>query len=193
MKMLKMIRKNRKKLDNKGFTLIELLAVIVILAIVMGISATSVLNSINNSRKSSLYSTAQNAANTLNTWISEDMIETNNTKKKLGDAFLTSSQTGNWICFDTTTTITNGGTAAKLINALGFSDQDIVIGTKYSAPSTSALPGCSAYRYNKGTGGYEILLVAKQNGKFWVSNNGTNGVSNYAYSRANAAGTAIND
>lgn len=193
MKKLEMIRKNRKRLDNKGFTLIELLAVIVILAIVMGISATSVLNSINNSRISSLYSTAQNAANTLNTWISEDMIVTDNTKKKLGDTFVTNSQTGSWICFDNTTTITNGGTAAKLINALGFSDKDIVIGGTFAKETTSALPKCSAYRYNKGTGGYEILLVAKQNGKFWVSNNGTNGVLNYAYSRASAAGTGIND
>lgn len=183
---------NRRKLNNKGFTLIELLAVVVILAIVMGIAATSVLNSINNSRKSSLYSTAQNAANTLNTWISEDMIVTDNDKKKLGDAFVTSSQTNSWICFDETTQITNGGNGeAFLYAALGLSKNDILIDNSKSAPTAttaSATVNCSAYRYNKSTGAYEVLLVAKPNGKFWVSNNGTNGANNYAFSRADAAG-----
>lgn len=193
---------NRRKLNNKGFTLIELLAVVVILAIVMGIAATSVLSSINNSRKSSLYSTAQNAANTLNTWISEDMIETNNANKKLGDNFVTNSQTDNWICFDTDTTkITNGGNEASLVSALSLSSDDVVIKSGTFAketidPSTkkvTALPSCSAYRYNKGTGAYEVVLVAKENGKFWVSNNGTGGVLNFAYSRASAAGTSISE
>lgn len=194
---------SRKKLNNKGFTLIELLAVVVILAIVMGIAATSVLSSINNSRKSSLYSTAQNAANTLNTWISEDMIETNNATKKLGDDFVTSSQTGNWICFDTDTTkITNGGNGeASLFSALSLSSDDVEIGTggftketiDSSTKKVTALPSCSAYRYNKGTGAYEVVLVAKKNGKFWVSNNGTDGVLNFAYSRASAAGTSISE
>lgn len=184
---------NRRKLNNKGFTLIELLAVVVILAIVMGIAATSVLNSINNSRKSSLYSTAQNAANTLNTWISEDMIVTDNDKKKLGDAFVTASQSsGSWICFNKTTTITNGENAeAPLYTALGLSESDILIETDKTAPTSttaSATANCSAYRYNKSTGAYEVLLVAKPNGKFWVSNNGTNGANNYAFSRADAAG-----
>lgn len=193
---------NKRKLNNKGFTLIELLAVVVILAIVMGIAATSVLSSINNSRKSSLYSTAQNAANTLNTWISEDMIETNNANKKLGDNFVTNSQTDNWICFDTDTTkITNGGNEASLVSALSLSSDDVVIKSGTFAketidPSTkkvTALPSCSAYRYNKGTGAYEVVLVAKENGKFWVSNNGTGGVLNFAYSRASAAGTSISE
>lgn len=192
---------SRKKLNNKGFTLIELLAVVVILAIVMGIAATSVLSSINNSRKSSLYSTAQNAANTLNTWISEDMIETDNAKKKLGDDFVTSSQTGNWICFDINTTkITNGGNEASLFSALSLSSDDVAIGTtgfeaetKDASGKITGLPKCSAYRYNKGTGAYEVVLVAKENGKFWVSNNGTGGVLNFAYSRASAAGTSISE
>lgn len=183
---------NRRKLNNKGFTLIELLAVVVILAIVMGIAATSVLNSINNSRKSSLYSTAQNAANTLNTWISEDMIVTDNDKKKLGDAFVKDSQLGSWICFNKTTKITNGENAeAPLYTALGLSESDILIETDKAAPTSttaSATDNCSAYRYNKSTGAYEVLLVAKPNGKFWVSNNGTNGANNYAFSRADAAG-----
>lgn len=191
---------NRRKLNNKGFTLIELLAVVVILAIVMGIAATSVLSSINNSRKSSLYSTAQNAANTLNTWISEDMIETNNATKKLGDDFVSNSQTDNWICFNTDTTkINNGGNEAFLFSALSLSSDDVEIGTKFEAEkkdesgTVTALPKCSAYRYNKGTGAYEVVLVAKKNGKFWVSNNGTGGVLNFAYSRASAAGTSISE
>lgn len=192
---------NRRKLNNKGFTLIELLAVVVILAIVMGIAATSVLSSINNSRKSSLYSTAQNAANTLNTWISEDMIETNNATKKLGDDFVSNSQTGNWICFNTDTTkITNGGKETFLFSALSLSSDDVEIASTFKAETkdatsgdVTALPSCSAYRYNKGTGAYEVVLVAKKNGKFWVSNNGTGGVLNFAYSRASAAGTSISE
>ena len=104
MKLLN-VKRNKKRLDNKGFTLIELLAVIVILAIVMGISANSVLNSINQSRKSSLHSTAQNAANNFNTWISEDMIVTDNAQKKLGDTFISDSQDNEWHCIAEFTSI----------------------------------------------------------------------------------------
>lgn len=184
-----------KRLNRKGFTLIELLAVIVILAIVMGIAATSVLTSINNSRSSSLYSVAQNAANTINTWVSEDMLITNNSNKHLGDTWIANSQTGNWIClgFDGTGTnkvgtikqITNAGSATDLTSALSLNTTDFVFkptGT-YSAGSTTAEPGCSAIKYNKATGGYEIVLVAKNGGKYYVSSDKTH----FAYSRANGA------
>lgn len=176
---------NVKRLDNKGFTLIELLAVVVILAIVMGISATSVLNSINSSRVSSLYSAAQNAANTLNTWIAEDMLETTNSKKKLGDTFVNKSQTGNWICFNNAdiATINNRGSSANLLSALSISTNDVVIGTTWGAETTTADPKCSALRYNKSTGGYEIVLVAKNGGKYYVSSD----KFHYAYSRAQGA------
>ncbi len=216
MKKLEMIRKNRKKLDNKGFTLIELLAVIVILAIVMGISANSVLNSINSSRKSSLYSAAQNAANSLNTWISEDMIVTDNAQKKLGDDFINNSQNGEWHCLAEFPSIVNKGNAASLTNALSLNTKDLVLTEstteKPTVPTKSAgktdtpkVTGgddgstCSALRYNSSTGGYEILLVAKNIGKYYVSadkyalNDATHHNRNYAFSRASEAGTDIND
>lgn len=189
---------NVKRLDNRGFTLIELLAVIVILAIVMGISATSVLNSINNSRMSSLHSTAQNAANTLNTWVAEDMLVTNNADKKLGDNFVSSSQTGDWMCLGTIGDINNRGTAASLAKALSLSAEDLKLtgaaptlsnGT-YNITITST---CSALRYNSSTGGYEILLVAVNGGKYYVSTNGTNGANNFAFSRASGTGVKLTD
>lgn len=179
-----------KKLNNKGFTLIELLAVIVILAIVMGIAATSVLSSINYSRKSSLYSTAQNAANTLNTWVAEDMVLTDDAAKHLGDTFIKNSQTGSWICLnqDAIANISNAGSSASLLSVLGLNGTDIVIGSTYSAPTTSADPGCSALKYNKGTNGYEILLVAKNGGKYYVSSDPLH----YAYSNSSGPNKASN-
>ena len=195
--VMEMKKINRKRLNNKGFTLIELLAVVVILAIVMGIAATSVLTSINNSRKSSLYSAAQNAANTLNTWVSEDMLVTDNSKKKLGDTFVNNTQgTGanTWICFgsDSIKTITNGGTSATLLNALGFGDNGtgLVIGATFAEETDSTLPTCSALRYNTSSGGYEVVLVAANGGKYYVSNEAN---KNFAYSRAQGPGESISD
>ena len=210
MKLLN-VKRNKKRLDNKGFTLIELLAVIVILAIVMGISANSVLNSINQSRKSSLHSTAQNAANNLNTWISEDMIQTDNAQKKLGDDFISGSQDGAWHCIAEFTSIVNKGKAASLMNALSLNTKDLVLITssvpvvasgKTPTPTVKGVDTgstCSALRYNSSTGGYEILLVAKNGGKYYVSadkyalNDATHKNRNYAFSRASEAGTDIND
>ncbi len=207
MKLLN-VKKNKKRLDNKGFTLIELLAVIVILAIVMGISANSVLNSINQSRKSSLHSTAQNAANNLNTWISEDMIQTDNANKKLGDTFISDSQDSEWHCIAEFTSIVNKGKAASLMNALSLNTKDLVLTTsgvpvvasgKTPTPTVKGVDTgstCSALRYNSSTGGYEVLLVAKNGGKYYVSADGyaaADANKNYAFSRASEAGTDIND
>ena len=207
MKLLN-VKRNKKRLDNKGFTLIELLAVIVILAIVMGISANSVLNSINQSRKSSLHSTAQNAANNLNTWISEDMIQTDNAQKKLGDDFISGSQDGAWHCIAEFTSIVNKGKAASLMNALSLNTKDLVLTTssvpvvasgKTPTPTVKGVDTgstCSALRYNSSTGGYEVLLVAKNGGKYYVSADGyaaADANKNYAFSRASEAGTDIND
>lgn len=194
---------NRRKLNNKGFTLIELLAVVVILAIVMGIAATSVLNSINNSRKSSLVSTAQNLANTLNTWVSEDMVTTDDASKKLGDDFMKtdtdSPSDGKWHCLGDNIQIKNGGTVAKLSTALSISDKDLILTENVPTVTNgkTATPigntTCSAFRYNKTTGAFEVLLVAKTGGKYWVSNNGASGTSNFAFSRSSETGEGIND
>ena len=219
MKKLEMIRKNRKKLDNKGFTLIELLAVIVILAIVMGISANSVLNSINQSRKSSLHSTAQNAANNLNTWISEDMIQTDNSKKKLGDDFINLSQDSKWHCLaDFKIRNADGKTTAptvSLTKALSLNEKDVDLTVTKTSGTTNVPPTpvtthptvtgtagggtCSALRYNSSTGGYEVLLVAVNGGKYYVSadkyalTDATHYNKNYAFSRASEPGTDISD
>ena len=204
----------RKRLNNKGFTLIELLAVVVILAIVMGISATSVLTSINNSRKSSLHSTAQTAANTLNTWISEDMLVTSNTSKKLGDYFITATQGENantWICLSGLKIQNADKTATEepnteLWKALSLNETDFYL-TDMNEDSTAKNPivndslevtvtvngvanTCSALRYNSSTGGYEVLLVARNGGKYFVSSEPG---KNYAFSRANEAGVLISD
>ena len=202
------VKRNKKRLDNKGFTLIELLAVIVILAIVMGISANNILNSINQSRKSSLHSTAQNAANNLNTWISEDMIQTDNAQKKLGDDFISGSQNGAWHCIAEFSSIVNKGKAASLMNALSLNTKDLVLTTssvpvvasgKTSTPTVKGVDTgstCSALRYNSSTGGYEVLLVAKNGGKYYVSADGyaaADANKNYAFSRASEAGTDISD
>ncbi|MDD5826931.1 MAG: type II secretion system protein [Bacilli bacterium] len=183
MKVLKMIR-NRKKLDNKGFTLIELLAVIVILAIVMGLAANSVINSINNSRKSTLHSTAQGAANSLNTWVTEDSVVTDNNSKTLSDDFIKYTQEdnrGSWICLSNANLKVNFKGGKSLMTALGLSDKDIVIsGVAPSLPeegeydikenqNNAATNTCSAVRYNANIGSYEVFLVAKRNGKFYVS------------------------
>ena len=200
----------RKRLNNKGFTLIELLAVVVILAIVMGISATSVLNSINNSRSSSLHSTAQTAANTLNTWISEDMLVTSNKSKKLGDDFIAETQgetkADTWICLSGLKIQNADKTAetasTELWKALSLNEKDVDLtgnslptfdkeNSKYSIviDSNDAYT-CSALRYNSSTGGYEVLLVARNGGKYFVSSEKD---ANYAFSRAEGPGVSITD
>lgn len=205
---------NRKRLNNKGFTLIELLAVVVILSIVMGITGNAVLNSINNSRISTLHSTAQNAANTLNTWISEDMLVLNNGDRKLGDAFITATQGSGtkdtWICLDTLVIMNaaSGTPSKKLTEALSLSTADFITSNdkyknasnrevKAAAPTSgttytidnSTNTKCSAVRYNSSISGYEILLVAKSGGKYFVTSKN----NNYAFSRATASGVNITD
>ena len=183
MKLLN-VKRNKKRLDNKGFTLIELLAVIVILAIVMGLAANSVINSINNSRKSTLHSTAQGAANSLNTWVTEDSVVTDNNSKTLSDDFIKYTQEdnrGSWICLSNANLKVNFKGGKSLMTALGLSDKDIVIsGVAPSLPeegeydikenqNNAATNTCSAVRYNANIGSYEVFLVAKRNGKFYVS------------------------
>ena len=206
MKMLKMIRKNRKKLDNKGFTLIELLAVIVILAIVMGLAANSVINSINNSRKSTLYSSAQAAANSLNTWVTEDSVASSVDKKTLSDGFIDYTQDTHqdeWICIETLQTNANTKVNYKggdLLTALGLNENDIVLGTttfqktsdKYNytiaqGDKVGETNDCSAIRYNSSIDSYEVFLVAKNRGKFYVAADATH----YAFNRATSANVAI--
>ena len=187
--------KNRKKLNNKGFTLIELLAVVVILAIVMGIVGVSVLNPINSTRRSTLYSTVKNAANNLNTWVTEDAIVMDSSMKKVGQDFLDRTMTGEWICLDSNLMINNGGQQTSLMSLLGLSDKDILVGNSYTAESkdndgnVTGNPSCSALRYNSTTGGYEFVLVAKTDGKYYVAGDKLH----FAYSSANSFNESINN
>lgn len=200
-----------KKLNNKGFTLIELLAVIVILAIVMGISATGILNSINNSRKSSLLSAAQTYASNINTWATEDALVQTDDSRKLGDAFeklIKVTNAGKWVCLNAAGNIKNGGTSTSLVNALGVSATDVFLTGKNPVQGTGNSAAivvkasdanenndtCSAIRYSRSAGAYEILLVAKTGGKYYVT---TEGDKNFAFSRAttfgSSSGILVND
>lgn len=196
---------NRRKLNNKGFTLIELLAVIVILAIVMGLAANSVINSINNSRKSTLHSTAQGAANSLNTWVTEDSAVTNDANKTLSDEFIKATQEDNrdsWLCISNTSLKVNFKGGSSLMVALGLSDKDIVTdGTTPSFndstktytisenKSATDQNTCSAIRYNSSIGSYEVLLVAKRNGKFYVAAEN----QHFSFNRATGTNESISD
>ena len=95
-------------------------------------------------------------------------------------------------------TIKNGGAAAvSIISALGFNNTDLIIGTTPPANDTditrptSATSGttCSAIRYNSKLGGYEVLLVANEGGKYYVANS----TDNFAFSRASKSGENLND
>ena len=187
---------NYKKLDNKGFTLIELLAVVVILAIVLGLVLNSgVLGSVTNSKRTLLLSTAQKAAINLNTWATEDILVMDANEKKLGQNFLSTTMTGEWICLNDNIVINNGGKSTTLIKALGLSGNDIVLGTTFSAETKDNAgvsikdPSCSAIRYDSGTDGYELLLVAAVGGKYYVSEDKVH----FAYSSANSVNESIDN
>lgn len=186
--------KNRRKLNNKGFTLIELLAVVVILAIVMGLVGVTVLNPINSTRRSSLYSTADNSSRNLNTWVTEDAGEYDSSRMILGSDFMDRTMTGEWICLDNNLMINNGGEPKSLMSALGLSSKDIVIGSTFTAEAKDSdgnvigNPSCSALRYNSTTGGYEFVLVAKADGKYYVAGDKLH----FAYSSANSFNESIN-
>lgn len=166
---------NRRKLNNKGFTLIELLAVVVLLAIVMGLVASSVLNPFAGAKRTSLYTLSKKVVLNLNTWDTGDMSVIDASEKKLGQEFLDTTMTGEWVCFSDDLKINNAGSPTSLMKALGLSDKDIMVGTKYVAETVNSdgvvtsNPSCSAVRYNKSIGGYEVVLVAAKGGKYYVN------------------------
>lgn len=187
---------NKRKLNNKGFTLIELLAVIVILAIVIGIFGVAVMNPTNSAIRTSLHSASKNAAKNLNTWYTEDSMNVINSEpRKLGDEFLSSTMTGDWICLSNSLEINNSNAPSTLLKALGLSKNDILIGTTFTAETKDesgnivSNPTCSAIRYNAIIGGYEILLVAAQGGKYYVSGDKLH----FSYSSAGNFNQSIND
>ena len=185
---------SRKKLNNKGFTLIELLAVVVILAIVMGIAISSgLLGTVSNSRRTLLLSNAKKSAVNLNTWVSADMEVMDSSEKKLGHDFSSATMNGEWICLNESLTINNGGDSTTLMKALGLSSKDIVVGTNFIAETknddgvATGDPSCSAIRYDSYNGGYELLLVASPDGKYYVAEDKVH----FAYSSASAINESI--
>ena len=187
---------NRKKLNNKGFTLIELLAVIVILAIVVGIFGVAILNPTNSAKRTSLLSASKNASKNLNTWYTEDSLNIINSEpRKLGDEFLNSTMTGEWICLSDSLEINNSNAPSTLLKALGLSKKDILIGTTFTAETVDgdgnivSNPTCSAIRYNVNIGGYEFLLVAAQGGSYYVAGDKLH----FAYSSAGNFNQSIDE
>lgn len=185
---------NRKKLDNKGFTLIELLAVVVILAIVLGLVINSgVLGSVDNSKRTLFLSATQKNAVVLNSWAAEDSLVMDAKEKKLGQEFLSTTMSGEWICLSDNMVINNGGSSTTLVKALGLNNSDIVIGTNFvketrdSSGIVTADPSCSAIRYDSSKDGYELLLVAAPGGKYYV--NGDKG--HFAYSSASSINESV--
>ncbi len=175
-----------KKLNRKGFTLIELLAVIVILAIILVVTVPNIINSINDARVSSIHNLAVSAANTYDNAFAQDLVGVNVNNKLLGT--IPEYVSTEWQCLDKfSTNMTSAATAAavtdttNLVNILGLSTSDIVLsGTGVTAPANSATSftssNCSSIRIMS-NGSAEILLIAKNGGKFYVAQYHTYAIS----------------
>ena len=170
-----------KKLNRKGFTLVELLAVIVILAIIVGIVFPQIMNSINNSRISAIHSSAKELVRWWENAVAADSLVTVESEKQIPTDIL-SSVTTDWQCMDSVSSISAG---KNLFEITGLSKIDLVtaesggsIADDFNPTSTSATT-CSAIRYNS-AGGIDVLLVAKNGGKYYISGKTTYGYSNDA-------------
>ena len=196
---------NRKRLNNKGFTLVELLAVVILLALVVGFALPNVFDMIDNAKIKSIYNDSRTVVDSINKMYASDMIEQNPIKQKLGTNFINQTTKGNWICFQELQKVNNGGKQATLLEVLGITDTDLVMrGTvptydatekKYvlvhsQTGSDVSKNTCSALRYNKTAGSYEVFFMSKEGGKYYVSSLTT---PNYAFSRATASNKLITD
>lgn len=179
-----------KKLNKKGFTLIELLAVIVILAIIVVVTVPTILNSIKDARLSSFHSLSKEVANWYDTSVAQDQLALTG-EKILGTLAHIDSTVdytdGEWYCLADIENEDN----KNLAQLYGLSDNDVVIvaETVPSFNSQGCAEGpygddieCSVIRINNGRA--EIVLMAKENGKF--DTNGRQGT--YAPSYASNAG-----
>lgn len=150
-----------KKLNRKGFTLIELLAVIVILAIIVVVTVPTIINTITDARVSSIWNLAGSTANSYDTMAAQDLLASTPTVSDL-------NVTGSWQCIGN---IQNTDGTKKLADVLNLSDNDLVLTGNYPTADTDtayAAATCSSIRL-KGNGAAEVLLVAKDGGKFAVS------------------------
>ncbi len=154
-----------KKLNRKGFTLIELLAVIVILAIIVVVTVPTIISTIADARVSSIWNLAGSVANSYDTVVAQDLLASNPT-------ILNGMQaTSDWQCImdlvekDADDNIVEGG--KTLVDVLNLSSTDVKLdGNKPNGTITGN--ECSAIKL-KSNGMAEVLLVAKDGGKFAIS------------------------
>ena len=176
-----------KKLNRKGFTLVELLAVIVILAIIVGIVFPQIMNSINNSRVSAIHTSAKEIVRWWENAVAADALITVESERQIPIDMLsgtTGVQQNKWKCLDEVT-----GNGKSLFEIAGLSANDLVTasGVTGATISDNLVPSgttvtnttCSAIRYND-AGGVDVLLVAKNGGRYYVSGKVTYGYSNDA-------------
>ena len=165
-----------KKLNRKGFTLIELLAVIVIMAIIVVVTVPTIINTIADARVSSIWNLAGSVANSYDTAAAQDLlatnkalagVEANSTWQCIGDLKATTTNDNGTPedTTDDTTTVTN-----SLADILDLSGNDVKLdGTAPTGDNpTVDTSTCSAIRV-KSNGMAEVLLVAKDGGKFAIS------------------------
>lgn len=158
-----------KKLNRKGFTFIELLAVIVILAIIVVVTVPTIISTISDARVSSIWNLSASVANSYDTAVSQDLLSPG---KTLGGIENSITSSDGWKCIASLS-----GTKGTLAEVLDLSATDVNLATE-GAPSNDSNGAlddskvtkdtCSAIRI-RSNGSAEILLVAKDGGKFAVA------------------------
>jgi len=175
-----------KKLNRKGFTLIELLAVIVIMAIILVVTVPNIIQSINDARANSIHNLAVAAANTYNTAYGQDLVAATG-NKVLGN--IPEKISSSWQCIGAI----DAAADKKLSTVLGLSENDVILTAANATTDTLTddhlnktnskavtATTCSAIRITNGSA--EVVLVAKNGGRFYVAQKIT-----YAYSKDTAA------
>lgn len=172
-----------KKLNRKGFTLIELLAVIVILAIIVVVTVPTIISTISDARVQSLWNLAGETANSYDTAVAQDLLSPGTALQGLA-----APADGSWKCIANITkteTVDGKSVTTTLADVLELKEADLALAKGFDGttdasvvPSSKDTNGkyiikknsCSAIRLkNDGAGGAEVLLIAKNGGKFQVS------------------------
>lgn len=151
-----------KKLNRKGFTLIELLAVIVILAIIVVVTVPTIINTIADARVQSIWNLAGSTANSYDTMKAQDLLATDKTVSGF-------NVTNEWQCIGGITIPVGTDGTKSLADVLDLNGTDLVlIAAAVGNVNSETKPGCSAIKLND-SGGAEVVLVAKDGGKFAIS------------------------
>ena len=154
-----------KKLNRKGFTLIELLAVIVIMAIIVVVTVPTIINTISDARVNSIWNLAVATANSYDTSAANDLIATTKVLEGV-------EANEGWQCIGTLLVKDASGNVTKsLAEMLDLSKNDVNLGGDYDATTDTGITStinqntCSAIKL-KSNGSAEVLIVAKDGGKF---------------------------